>query len=405
MVRKFFGSLLGLLGYILQFGSVTMMTVGVLNAREFPEKWEDMIYIGIAMAAVYILGVVLIRVGQMLYESGEGLFEKERGLGRWLKRGFFLNMVTMFAWILFYSMYLIEKYPEQASGLSFRTVLFSLAVLAGIILYLRNERRDYKLYREIAKKRYRNSMTGQRRFEGLVDSSDEQGIKVRLSGRIHVGDPLVVIKPGEGTVSEDRIEAILANGREKDTARDKIVRIRLKEETSLPRFSAIASTRPLADKENGDAENPYLNALLGAFYGYIGQDEYMTSLILAIKDASYLVPVHEVPDPDNEGEKITIYPTVASEMVPERIVLPVFTDWDALARYRTVCRTPGMHARVFDWDDCMKLISKSYEAIVINPFGKAPFYLSPKTMMHMRTLEEEIRKAEDEEIKRQNSEQ
>ena len=68
----------------------------------------------------------------------------------------------------------------------------------------------------------------------------------------------------------------------------------------------------------------------------------------------------------------------------------MFTDWDSLARYRTACRNPEMYAKVMTYEECLNLKEEHYESLVVNPFGKAAFYLSPQTIMNMRKLENEL---------------
>ena len=202
-----------------------------------------------------------------------------------------------------------------------------------------------------------------------------------------VGDPVIVTTP-EGKEETDRITSVTVRGKERKAAADTQITITLEKHKDLPKYASVSTTRTFADRENGEAENPYLNALVENFQKLLNDQDYMTYLITSLAKASFLVPAFD--RKDEEGITHTAYPTVGSAMLKEKRVLPVFTDWDALARYRTACRNPEMYAKVMTYEECLNLKEEHYESLVVNPFGKAAFYLSPQTIMNMRKLENEL---------------
>lgn len=387
MVRKIFGVLIGILGYLALITGASVITIAVIDSAARPEKWDGNVFLILAMASAILIGLSMTKAGQDIFESTEGQFEKDRGPGRWFYRGIFISFAAVFFWNLIYSFAQMEYHPEQADSIRMRSILISVIAGVGILMFIRNEVSAYRLRKAVNEKRYRHNLTGTRRFEGLCTGRSDYGISTLLNGRMCVGDPVIVTTP-EGKEETDRITSVTVRGKERKAASDTQITITLEKHKELPKYASVSTTRTFADRESGEAENPYLNALMENFQKLLNDQDYMTYLITSLAKASFLVPAFD--RKDEEGITHTAYPTVGSAMLKEKRVLPVFTDWDSLARYRTACRNPEMYAKVMTYEECLNLKEEHYESLVVNPFGKAAFYLSPQTIMNMRKLENEL---------------
>ena len=96
MVRKIFGVLIGILGYLALITGASVITIAVIDSAARPEKWDGNVFLILAMASAVLIGLSMTKAGQDIFESTEGQFEKDRGPGRWFYRGIFISFAAVF---------------------------------------------------------------------------------------------------------------------------------------------------------------------------------------------------------------------------------------------------------------------------------------------------------------------
>lgn len=87
------------------------------------------------------------------------------------------------------------------------------------------------------------------------------------------------------------------------------------------------------------------------------------------------------------------FPTLSSRQNPQLKILPVFTDWEALSRWKDMMKERDAVTITADFPMTVELMRKGFSGFVINPFGPQAFYLSDmfaESVMRMPGYREEM---------------
>ena len=77
MVRKIFGVLIGILGYLALITGASVITIAVIDSAARPEKWDGNVFLILAMVSAVLIGLSMTKAGQDIFESTEGQFPSE----------------------------------------------------------------------------------------------------------------------------------------------------------------------------------------------------------------------------------------------------------------------------------------------------------------------------------------
>jgi hypothetical protein len=230
----------------------------------------------------------------------------------------------------------------------------------------------------------------------LVKEASSGCLYGRISGEIHTGDHVFLLL-SDKTVGEATVQKIIKNKKETGKAANAYVTIYVDYDGPVEKYMVLTDIRP-SHQENGYnlEENPYLLAIVNHFREENGDYEYKSSLVSAIRNAVYLVPakkgktgIHASDLTARIQENMDVqFLRVSSSTADAGTALPVFTDWDAFSRYRTVMEMPESVSLSLTYKQCSDLSRSSYQGMVINPFGPHPFYLANEFFTQVERIEQ-----------------
>lgn len=259
---------------------------------------------------------------------------------------------------------------------------------------------------------------GNRRFTVLVEDVFACGTGVAVvgivRGTIQVDDAVYILHP-DGQITLSTIDGIeqQAGGQSKrlravTDAPAGILLSHIRDKSQVQKYAVLTSIRPQPSIDvNTKVENPYVRGMSHEYARFREDGQYLSTLIYQIAHAHYLVPVFfdRDPEPGENGRVILTketklaFPALAHPSEEGKSVFPVFTDWDALGQWPQVFnRQHPPQTMVFPFPDCVPLATEKNAGMVINPFSKAPIFLSVQTIGRITGLkgyqQEFVQKAE-----------
>lgn len=171
----------------------------------------------------------------------------------------------------------------------------------------------------------------------------------------------------------------------------------IKKKEDIPKLSVITSIRPQNTIDvNQSIENPQL---LGLSFEYPSLNEnsyYINLLIYVICHSNYLAAMYLDTQPQNNGDGTVTFtqnttmgfPSLKDPEDETKSVIPVFTDWVALANWKNVFdETHPPKTLILRFPDAVSMCKDSFSGIVINPFGPVPIFLSKKMIEKITSME------------------
>lgn len=245
-----------------------------------------------------------------------------------------------------------------------------------------------------------------RRFTYVVDDTfqllNDQGIVVtgKVYGKIRAGDAVYIFRPDSGIMLTQVHSMEVGPGVAAAEANDQNVAIRftdIKDKKEIAKFSVLTSIRPqTAVDVNIAVENPYLLGLSMDYPRYYQNKEYFNLLIYEICHAHFAVPIYLDKEPEKQADDIAVFREdthmqFISIRHPEdetKQVFPVFTDWQALGRWKNVFdKTHPPKTLISSFPDAVTISGKFQGGIVINPYGPVPVYLPAELIKQITDME------------------
>lgn len=337
-----------------------------------------------------------------IFDAGEGLVQKNIFMGRWPMNALFISLVMTVLFVMSYANQSDDR-GLLAARAHYSPVIFLIAVLTAVMLYIRNYHRFKPRNKQVQKAAQTYALNKKRRFTFVIEKYlDDGGIYGTVQGQIRVHDGAYVLNCEDGH-SRITVDSIIKDGKNVRYANDgkAVIRVKIPKKKSVPEpvwYDYTVLSNELAGHtiyRRIAAENPRVRAMLGIVADYSGDRQYMSSLIYDIVHGNYLVPAKT--DEENarsgditeavSGSHSVMFPAVSSSNSPDQSVLPVFTDWDALSRYKNVMEDEKSVILVMDFQQASEMLSKGYEGFVINPFGPAAYFLSREYINSIKSLE------------------
>ncbi len=232
----------------------------------------------------------------------------------------------------------------------------------------------------------------ERRFTFVVEEKIEEENMLRLkgilSGSMQVLDEVYVYNlSGDGCMT--RVTGLYENGTRVKKAKDREVELVIKKNASsmkIAQYSVLTDIRECISKEvENELELPYIRGLITAYAKHHTDPKFMSVLLWLIGRVEWLMcakatDVHNGDIMDVlRGNTNAAFMSVSTSMDSSLFILPVFTDWDALHRWKTMMLEKDAVTMIMPFADVEGIMEKGFSGIVVNPFGPQPFYI-PKEL-------------------------
>lgn len=350
----------------------------------------------IIVEVLFVLALVglfaLINILNMYYDHAEGYAGNKKGIGRWGKNTLFASLVLCFFFVLLE--YITES---QVSFLLSQTkqlqLLFLLClVMCTVVYYLKNYRTMLTRKTRIRSLMHKSVKYNERRFTFVVEEKIEEENMLRLkgilSGSMQVLDEVYVYNlSGDGCMT--RVTGLYENGTRVKKAKDREVELVIKKNASsmkIAQYSVLTDIRECISKEvENELELPYIRGLITAYAKHHTDPKFMSVLLWLIGRVEWLMcakatDVHNGDIMDVlRGNTNAAFMSVSTSMDSSLFILPVFTDWDALHRWKTMMLEKDAVTMIMPFADVEGIMEKGFSGIVVNPFGPQPFYI-PKEL-------------------------
>ena len=155
----------------------------------------------------------------------------------------------------------------------------------------------------------------------------------------------------------------------------------------------IPGTTPAPDPSS--FSNPRMVKLIEEFNDKKEDPKFLANLWFTIAHSRFIVPIHfsEKPEigPDGkakfkEGTQIA-FPNLTDPNSPDRHVLPVFTDYDALDRWKALRENEGRpEVTAVSFQDIVVIVGKKLQGFTINPFGPSTLTLGNDAIEMIKNL-------------------
>lgn len=353
------------------------------------------------------VSVLLIESLNMMYDKADGFVSKKRYFGRWVHNCCFISLLVCFTYAL------VSTLLKRASlGIDIRVfILLIFCVFMSVYLYSLNYRNLMSRKSRIDAIRKRQLRYKNRRYYYLVNEVRNEETMMKLSGTLHgnmhVNDEVYIYIPAEDPL-KTRISKLSVKGKSVSRAKDGDVEISLKKDDltkTIRKYSVVSSVSDQIEiSDENLAENPFVNGLIMG-YGKSNRDpNYMSILLWEISSSKYLMAGKcreeldgEITDAIRQNVNAA-FPSVSTTSDEKMTILPVFTDWDALNRWKMMMEDKDAMSIIMKFDQIAEIMHAEFDGIVINPFGPFPFYLPCDLADSLLRMHEEAKNEESESI-------
>ena len=234
-----------------------------------------------------------------------------------------------------------------------------------------------------------------KRFTLMVDDAfqlqENQGVVIvgNVYGSVEIGDAVYVIHPS-GAIGLTKVDALeVGPGRATDKAENERVAIRLtdiKDKNQVPKYTVLTGIRPQTTVDaDTKPENPQLLGLSMDYMKLYKEQAYLNLLIYVICHAHYVVPV-SMDTTTNAAQPLLRFPSLQNPANPGQNVFPVFTDEEALDRWKNIFdEKHPKKTTTLKFPDIVSISNGT--GIVINPFGPSTIMLPPENIEKIVSME------------------
>lgn len=238
---------------------------------------------------------------------------------------------------------------------------------------------------------------GRRTYMLVTESHLEKGMchcTGQLIGQIRMLDQLYVYTKGM-PCSKARVVQIHKDGNRLSDAKDgKNVTLVVNLRKQLKPFTVLSDVREaFMEKPEVFAENPRIVGLSSFFGECYRNGEYLSALAEAMMHGHYIVPCRV--KLEGRGNIAAALPPNLNVSVPsvsrndragERI-LPVFTDWDGVSKWKPFVESAESSVMLVDYQRLISLYENTFDGIAVNPFNEVSFYLAEDLIALIRRFQ------------------
>ena len=410
--KKRWGSVIGILGTgVFLFSAVLITAFVYFYFAEERDPWN--LFCAGLFGLMAICGLLVVHAGMRIHDGDYKESDAPRFLDRWVRNTLFLGMLAVFASAALLVIGETAAKTGSLEGIWVQMLLSIAAAVSGVILYVQRMMREMKKRRRVRRLAEEAVLNASGRFSMVIDevyrrNDNGQFFYVgQVKGQIHTGDRVLVYLPG-GKPYEAQVNGIRLNGKNVRRVNSASAGLYLSAEDdtrAFPEFSVICGTcEPKDIPGENHLELPALCGWLRGYDDHAGNDTYINILINAILRSRFLVPVFlyetEMADPSVilPEDAAYEYPTVSASALPQSMVLPVYTDWDALGRWRNLYDPDRLEGtQILSFDEITDKVAQEYTGFVIDPFGPKPFYLSREMLAGINVQTETSENIQEEE--------
>ena len=238
---------------------------------------------------------------------------------------------------------------------------------------------------------------GRRTYMLVTESHLEKGMchcTGQLIGQIRMLDQLYVYTKGM-PCSKARVVQIHKDGNKlSDVKGGKNVTLVVNLRKQLKPFTVLSDVREaFMEKPEVFAENPRIVGLSSFFGECYRNGEYLSALAEAMMHGHYIVPCRV--KLEGRGNIAAALPPNLNVSVPsvsrndragERI-LPVFTDWDGVSKWKPFVESAESSVMLVDYQRLISLYENTFDGIAVNPFNEVSFYLAEDLIALIRRFQ------------------
>lgn len=374
----------------------------VLCDPSFTELTDNEVHMVMITLIVISIGMLLlVNFLNRLYDHVSGYDGKKRKVGRWARTLLFVGLLTILCWLIVIITALgIGDMNETSTVVEL--IFITCAIVVSIWLYSANYRKTKDAGARIHDLIYEQVMNKNRRYTLLINKDipmDKNGCTIngKIYGEIHVGDQVVVLHPNVKEIY-CKVTSLQISSGEVKSVKDSDVRINL----SCAQVSNILSFSVLTDIQTfvstvGDSvnvcENPYIVGMIMEYAQHYRESGYYPLLVYSICHGHFLV-VGNAQGNTVTGDIMDTLPSKTDVGFPsvspvneKREIFPIFTDWDALSRWKDMIRGDRSVSIVVSFQQILPIINNHFAGIVVNPFGPKPFAMSNDLIQSITTSE------------------
>lgn len=298
----------------------------------------------------------------------------------WAKNLFFFGIVgVLIARLVVMTYIVVSQSGANASRELTQIYLTAIALGIAAVIFTQQQYTKMKHQRELKQFEKNAILNGERRYTMMVVESDQDTICTGfVYGEMKVNDTICLHCSDKGDIDATIVE-ILCDDKQVSSAKHQMVTIRLDHSCKdfLLKYSVISSIQTGAD--SSIIENPGLSGILREYAKFFMDQEYIGTLVYEICMSEYYLIKYTNENVDDER-----FMSVRLNVNPDKAVLVLFTDWNALLRYSNIFEEDEIHMEVRNIKECFHLIPVKYDSIVINPFGPKSFIITKDFMRHIQ---------------------
>ncbi len=298
----------------------------------------------------------------------------------WAKNLFFFGIVgVLIARLVVMTYIVVSQSGANASRELTQIYLTAIALGIAAVIFTQQQYTKMKHQRELKQFEKNAILNGERRYTMMVVESDQDTICTGfVYGEMKVNDAICLHCSDKGDVDATIVE-ILCDDKQVSSAKHQMVTIRLDHSCRdfLLKYSVISSIQTGVDPSI--IENPGLSGILREYAKFFMDQEYIGTLVYEICMSEYYLIKYTNENVDDER-----FMSVRLNVNPDKAVLVLFTDWNALLRYSNIFEEDEIHMEVRNIKECFHLIPAKYDSIVINPFGPKSFIITKDFMRHIQ---------------------
>lgn len=328
-----------------------------------------------------ILAVLTFAMAEYMYRKScrnEVYFRLK--VSPWAKNLFFFGIVgVLIARLVVMTYIVVSQSGANASRELTQIYLTAIALGIAAVIFTQQQYTKMKHQRELKQFEKNAILNGERRYTMMVVESDQDTICTGfVYGEMKVNDTICLHCSDKGDIDATIVE-ILCDDKQVSSAKHQMVTIRLDHSCKdfLLKYSVISSIQTGAD--SSIIENPGLSGILREYAKFFMDQEYIGTLVYEICMSEYYLIKYTNENVDDER-----FMSVRLNVNPDKAVLVLFTDWNALLRYSNIFEEDEIHMEVRNIKECFHLIPAKYDSIVINPFGPKSFIITKDFMRHIQ---------------------
>lgn len=300
----------------------------------------------------------------------------------WTKNLFFFGIVgVLIARLIGMTYIVVSQTGTNANRELTQIYLTTIALGIAVVIFAQQQYTKMKHQKELKQFEKKAILNGERRYTMMVVESNQDTICTGfVYGEMKVNDAICLHCSDKGDVDATIVE-ILCDNKQVSSAKNRVVTIKLNHSCKdfLLKYSVISSIQASADPSI--IENPGLSGILREYAKFFMNQEYIGTLVYEICMSEYYLIKYTNENIDDER-----FMSVRLNVDPDKAVLVLFTDWNALLRYSNIYEEDEIQMEVRNIKECFHLITAKYDSIVINPFGPKSFIITKDFMRHIQEV-------------------